>query len=140
MERQTGYEKGIYHQKTVNAKMALISGQFNLRHVIAGLAQRRDQTRQVRRIACLALDIGNETLGRQIGEDALVIDFKHVDILFGNDAEHVHQCSRPILQPDADARQTTRADLIPQQHIGQQARINIAASQDNADVPRTSTG
>ena len=51
MERQTGYEKGIYHQKTVNAKMALISGQFNLRHVIAGLAQRRDQTRQVRRIA-----------------------------------------------------------------------------------------
>ena len=85
-------------------------------------------------IAGFALDVEAEPLGRQIGEDALVRQFQNVDRLLIEDAGDMEQRAGPILQDDTQAGETSRTGEIAQQHIGEQAGVDIAAGQDQADI------
>ena len=89
----------------------------------------------MRAIARLAFDIRNEALGRQRREHTLVVHFEDVHLLGIEHARHVEQRSRPILQLDAQPRQSSRSRQIAQQYVSEQPRIDVAAAQDDADRP-----
>ena len=108
-------------------------------HFVIGRLQRGDQPVEMVAVARLAFDVGDQALGRQRGEHALVIDFDDVDALFVEDARDVEQRAGLILQLDAQPRQPPRPREIAQQHVGEQPRVDIAAAQHDRrrSCPRT---
>jgi len=62
-----------------------------------------------------------------------VIDLDDVDVVrveFAHDAE---QRAGPVLQHDLQPREAARTREVAQQHIGQQASVDIAATQHQPD-------
>ena len=53
------------------------------------------------------------------------------------DLGHMEQLARPVLQADAQAGKATLAGQFAQQHVGEQARVDVAAADDKADVLAT---
>src|SRR3546814_3092184 len=77
------------------------SSQFDLAHFVAAGAQRLDQPVEMLRVARLAFDIGDQPLGGQRREYALVIDFDDVGALLIEYPRDIVERARLILEPDA---------------------------------------
>src|SRR5690606_12297973 len=100
------------------ARFGCRSGQLDLAHRVAARTQRLDQLVQLLAIARFALDVGDEPLRRQVGEDALMIDLEDVDVVRVERVHHLQRRPGPVLQRDAQPRQAPRTGQVPQQHIG----------------------
>src|SRR5437764_866050 len=79
----------------------------------------------MRGIAGFALDVGDQALRRQRREDALMIDLDDVDLLLIEDARDVERRAWTVLQLDPQSCQPPRPREIAQQHVGEQAQVNI---------------
>src|SRR3546814_4415374 len=66
-------------------------------------------------VARFALDVGDQTLGGQRREDALVIDFDDVDLFLVEQLHHLEQRPGPVLETDAQPRDAARAGEVTQQ-------------------------
>lgn len=73
------------------------SRQFDGAHFIAADAERGDQPIEMRTVAGFAFHIGDQPLGRQGGEHALVIDFDDIDALGIENPRDVEQCAGLVL-------------------------------------------
>ena len=107
--------------------------QLHRRHLVTRMPERGDQPLEMRLVARLAFDVGDEALGRQRGEHALVIHLDDVDLLLVEDARDMEERAGAVLQANAQAREPARAGQIAEQDVGEQARVDIAAAQDQAD-------
>src|SRR3546814_2039449 len=85
------------------------------------------------RVARLAFDIGDQPLGGQRREYALVIDFDDVGALLIEYPRDIVERARLILEPDAQPCEPARPREIAQQHVGEQSSVDIAAAQDDAE-------
>src|SRR3546814_7659831 len=74
------------------------------------------------RVARLAFDIGDQPLGGQRREYALVIDFDDVGALLIEYPRDIVERARLILEPDAQPCEPARPREIAQQHVGEQSR------------------
>src|SRR3546814_13728326 len=83
--------------------------QLDRRHHIARGAQRIDEAVEMLAVARFALDVGDQTLGGQRREDALVIDFDDVDLFLVEPLHHLEQRPGPVLETDAQQRDAARA-------------------------------
>src|SRR5690242_17655748 len=110
----------------------LWSSELDLADLVMRVAKRLDQPIEMGAIAGLALDIGNQTLGGQRGEYALMIDLDDVGTLLIEDPRDIVERAGLILQTDAQTREPARAGEIAQQHVGEQAGVDIAAAQHDA--------
>ena len=95
-------EKPFYRK----GRLIFVSIRFNKAGIISAFGQCGQQGFQMRTIAQLAFNIGNQTLGGQIGKDALVINFEHIGVEAREYPKHPKKCAGPVLQAQADARQT----------------------------------
>src|SRR3546814_4094288 len=80
--------------------------QLDRRHHIARGAQRIDEAVEMLAVARFALDVGDQTLGGQRREDALVIDFDDVDLFLVEQLHHLEQRPGPVLE--TEDRKSTR--------------------------------
>src|SRR5690606_36271332 len=96
-------------QPCLNPLTRMRSVEFHLTHRIALGAQCRDELVELGAVARLALDVGHETLGRQVGEDALVEDLEDVDVVRLELLHHLEQGAGAILQRNAQPREAARA-------------------------------
>ena len=90
-------------------------------NVVTRLAHVRDQRVDLLLVARLALDFGDQALGRQLGEDPLVIDLDDVDVVPFEQGDDLVQRARLILQRDPQPREPPLPRQIAQQHGGEQA-------------------
>ena len=69
--------------------------------------------------------------GTEVFPDLSRIDVNvdDVHLFFVEHLHHLEQCAGAVLQPDAQPRDAARAREVAQQHIGEQARVDIAAGQ-----------
>ena len=94
------------------------SGQFGHFDYISLVAQRVHEPVDLFTVARLAFDFRRQAFGRQCGENALVIDFDDVDVVFVELAHDLEQCARSVLQHDLQASKTPGSRKVAQEHIG----------------------
>src|SRR3546814_12513530 len=92
--------------------------QLDRRHHIARGAQRIDEAVEMLAVARFALDVGDQTLGGQRREDALVIDFDDVDLFLVEQLHHLEQRPGPVLETDAQPRDAARARRRGERRVG----------------------
>jgi hypothetical protein len=80
-------------------------------------------------VARLALDLDHRVLGRQLGEDALVVDLDDVDPALVEAGGDRGERARLVLRPDPQPRDAAAADQLADQHVGEQVRVDVAAAQ-----------
>src|SRR5687768_14399818 len=100
------------------------SVKLDLANGIAARAKRLDELLDLLAVARLALDVGDQALRRQCGEDALVVDLDDVDVVGIEFLHHLIERTGAVLQGDAQPRKTARAGKIAQQHVGEQASVD----------------
>src|SRR3546814_19919449 len=104
--------------------------QLDRRHHIARGAQRIDEAVEMLAVARFALDVGDQTLGGQRREDALVIDFDDVDLFLVEQLHHLDQRPGPVLETDAPPPAAARAGGVPPEELGGQPRLDVAHGED----------
>src|SRR3546814_1958523 len=85
------------------------------------------------RVARFAFDVDEGVFRGKGSEDALVIDLDDVDLMLLEQLHHREERAGPVLELDAQPRHPSRAGEIAQQDGGEEARVDIAASEDQAD-------
>src|SRR3546814_16527179 len=75
---------------------------------IAAPGERIDQPVEMRAVPRLAFDVGDKALGRQGGENSLMVDLDDVDLLLVEYAGNLEQSVRPILRSQQKAREAAR--------------------------------
>src|SRR5690606_21540423 len=96
-------------QPCLNPLTRTRSVEFHLAHRIALGAQRGDELVELGAVSRFALDVGDESLGRKVGEDPLVKDLEDVDVVRLELLHHLEQGAGAILQRDAQPREAARA-------------------------------
>ncbi len=79
-------------------------------------------------------DVEHGSLGRQVGKNPLVCNLDDVGSGLTQDVGHTSQMTGLVDEFDQQTRQAPLASEIARQHAGQQARVDIAAAQDRADL------
>src|SRR5581483_5289399 len=96
-------------------------------HLEARRPEARHRLLEVVAVARLDDELEQRALGRQVGEDALVVDLDDVGAGLAQEVGDPGELARPVGEVDGELGEPALAGELAREHAGEQPRVDVAA-------------